>query len=756
MLSEYRANIAAKQWTAPAAGFDPTVVPSQLFDWQRAVLRWACKKGRAALFEDCGLGKTIQQIAWAENVRVHTGGSVLILAPLAVADQTVREGGKIGIEVRHIREVSEIDGEPRIYVTNYDRLHRFTERMWGGVVLDESSIIKSYNGSTRNLIIETFSRTDYRLACTATPSPNDHTELGNHAEFLGVMTRTEMLASFFVHDGAETSVWRLKGHAQRDFWQWVAGWAIMMRTPADIGFRSDGYVLPELKIIRHVIASGIETPDTIFAMPAQTLSEQRAARRMTMQKRVDMAAALASVDGPCLVWCEMNDEGDMLEESIEGSVQVAGANDEDEKSSRMMGFADGIHRCLVTKPKLAGFGMNWQHCNRMVFVGLSHSYEQFYQAVRRCWRFGQSRPVEAHIITTDIESEIMDNIDRKQAEADAMTSGMVEHMAEITKAEIVGTDRQEDEYRTATVGESQWTANLGDCVEGISKLPNESVHYSVFSPPFASLYTYSNSPFDMGNCKDHGEFFRQFVYLTRELFRVIKTGRLVSFHCMNLPTSKERDGFIGIVDFRGILIRAFQDAGFIFHSEVCIWKDPVTAMQRTKALGLLHKTIRKDSAMSRQGIADYLVTMRKPGLNPEPIPHSDDLPVSLWQRYASPVWMDIRPSDTLQKESAREENDERHICPLQLGVIERCIHLWSNPGDLVLSPFMGIGSEGYMALKMGRRFVGFELKSSYYQQAVANLKAVSGNDCNQQTIFDAIQTSATDYRNQDPNAQVMV
>jgi len=266
----------------------------------------------------------------------------------------------------------------------------------------------------------------------------------------------------------------------------------------------------------------------------------------------------------------------------------------------------------------------------------------------------------------------------------------------------------------------------GDCVDVLRGLPDASVGYSVFSPPFASLYTYSASPRDMGNVANHAEFFEQHAFMVRELYRVTKPGRLFSAHCMLLPTSKARDGVIGLTDFRGQLIRQFQDEGFVFHSEVVIWKDPVTAMQRTKALGLLHKQIKKDSCMSRQGIPDYLVTMRKPGDNPEPVTHTDeDFPVSLWQRYASPVWMDIDPSDTLQFRSAREDDDERHICPLQLEVIRRALKMWSNPGDVVLSPFAGIGSEGYVALQEGRKFVGAELKASYYKQAVANLQAAA-------------------------------
>jgi DNA modification methylase len=271
----------------------------------------------------------------------------------------------------------------------------------------------------------------------------------------------------------------------------------------------------------------------------------------------------------------------------------------------------------------------------------------------------------------------------------------------------------------------RYAAYNGDCVEVMAGLPDHSIGYSIFSPPFASLYTYSNSPRDMGHCRDHDDFFAHMSFMIAELMRVMKPGRDVSFHCMLLPTTKVRDGFIGLRDFRGDLIRAFQAHGFIFHSEVVIWKDPVTAMQRTKALGLLHKSVRENSAMCRQGIPDYLVTMRTPGESERVTHDRADYPVDLWQKIASPVWMDINPNDTLQRESAREHDDERHICPLQLEVIRRGVTLWTNPGDVVLSPFMGIGSEGYVAIELDRRFVGIELKGSYYRQAVANLAAAA-------------------------------
>lgn len=265
----------------------------------------------------------------------------------------------------------------------------------------------------------------------------------------------------------------------------------------------------------------------------------------------------------------------------------------------------------------------------------------------------------------------------------------------------------------------------GDSAEVLQGIPNDSVHYSIFSPPFASLYTYSNSERDLGNCRTTEEFYEQFKFIVKQLYRVLMPGRLISFHCMDLPLSKERDGIIGIRDFRGELIKLFEECGFVLHSQVCIWKDPVIAMQRTKAIGLLHKQLKKDSCMSRQGIPDYLVTMRKPGVNQEPVSHTNEtFPVEIWQRYASPIWTDINPSDTLQATSARDEKDERHICPLQLTVIRRALNLWTNPGDVVLTPFLGIGSEAYVALELGRRAIGIELKPSYYQQAVKNCAGV--------------------------------
>lgn len=709
---------------------DPKDLNPNLFPFQRDIVRWALRKGRAAIFCDCGLGKTIMQLEFARNVP----GKVLILAPLSVGQQTVAEGRKFQIPAMYSRGLT--DGKITT-VTNYEMLDHFDPSIFTGIVLDESSILKSFDGKFRNQIITAFRETPFRLACTATPSPNDYMELGNHSEFVGNLTRAEMLSTFFVHDGGDTSKWRVKRHARQEFWRWVCTWAVMMRKPSDLGYSDEGFILPPLQV--HDITVDVEKPDDgkLFAMPASTLQERRHARSVTVNERAEQVSRIveSKPDEPWLIWCNLNSESAEAVERIVGAVEIRGSQSMGDKEFRMLQFSKGEVRVLVSKPSICGHGMNWQHCPNVVFLGLSDSYEEYYQAVRRCWRFGQTKPVHCYIVTSSNEGAVTANIKRKEKDALEMAAEMVQNMHEINETEIKGKPQSKPESvpRSVTV-DGSWEMTLGDCVDVVRKMKTDSIHYSIFSPPFASLYTYSASMRDMGNCRTHTEFFEHFSFLAEDLYRVTMPGRCLSFHCMNLPVSKQNWGYIGITDFRGDLIRIFQKAGFIFHSEVCIWKDPVTAMQRTKAIGLLHKQLRKDSCLSRQGVPDYLVTMRKHGDNPERVGHvPEDFPVSRWQQWASPVWMDIDASDTLQRMSAREQEDERHICPLQLEVIRRALLLWSNPGDLVLSPFAGIGSEGYVAIQQGRRFLGIELKESYFQQAVANLKAAKSTST---SLFD--------------------
>lgn len=897
-MTDYDDFVRSKRRAEVATGHKPGELNPHLFDFQHAIVSWAVRRGRAAIFADTGLGKTLMQLSWADEVASHTGGVVLILAPLAVSEQTIEQGRTFGIGLQRVPHGQAPDA-PGVWITNYERMDVIDFAELTGIVLDESSILKAHNGKTRTAIIEASQRVPYRLSCTATPSPNDFDELGNQCEFLGVMTRTEMLATYFVNDTGDTGTWRLKGWGASKFWEWMGTWSVVLRNPTDLGFDGSRYILPAPEYFEHVVQTE-QLGDELFARPAQTMLERRKAQRDSIENRCKALADVVNADTsePWLIWTHLNDEADMLAELIPGAVNVQGSdspefkvaasrwfcyddslqNDkefcdklsttekellgwtqkkkldastcaittqETKKSSgqgrkknaisttllensdtqltqklsvkreplpllgvqptqknanpsesrstallemttigcsfsktdaaRFVGqevhvtqeaddstsitatqaewcegscaahaiselgsfqtttkgcnqqqptcstMAPRMGRVLISKARMFGYGLNFQHCARMAFVGLDDSFEKFYQAVRRCYRFGQKRNVHVHVFTAENEGQILANIKRKELQHHEMSENMVEHMKDIMNKELAGTENVVEAYREATHEGDGFTVYLGDCVKHTRRMADNSIDYSVFSPPFADLFVYSNSDHDMGNCKDDGEFVAQLRFLIGELFRVIKPGRNVSFHCMNLPTTKMRQGFIGLRDFRGDLIRAFQDAGFIYHSEVCIWKDPVIAMQRTKALGLLHKTIRENASMSRMGLPDYVVTMRKPGDCEDRVKHGDDLPVHMWQKYASPIWDDINQGRTLNKLPARDANDEKHMCPLQLDVIERCIHLWTNPGDLVFSPFTGIGSEGYCAVKMGRRFVGTELKPQYWELACQNI-----------------------------------
>ena len=449
---DYIEFLRSKQQTVMPSGFDvnPDTLCRAAFDWQRDITRWALKKGKFALFEDCGLGKTLQQLMWADSVSKHAGKPVLILAPLAVTEQTKREGLKFGFDVTVCRSQQDVaDG---INITNYEMLEHFSAADFSGVVLDESSILKDYTSSTKQRLVDMFADTPYKLCCTATPSPNDFTEIGNHAEFLGVMSRAEMLATFFVHDGGDTAKWRLKGHAESKFFEWVASWACCLTNPADIGYDGMGYDLPPLNIIEHVVKTEIIDDDgqmMIDAKATQTLSERRDARRNSLAERVKAAAEIAnSIDGQCLVWCDLNAESEQLAAAINGAVEVKGADKPDHKVSAMNGFTAGKDKALVSKPSIAGWGMNWQNCHEMIFVGLSDSFEAYYQAVRRCWRFGQENPVNVHIVISDAEGAVKANIERKQADAQRMTSEIVKYTKDILTAEIHNTARITEGYFT--------------------------------------------------------------------------------------------------------------------------------------------------------------------------------------------------------------------------------------------------------------------------------------------------------------------
>lgn len=438
-MIDYKNFIERKRITLVSSGFDISIndINKSLFDYQHDITIWALKKGKAALFEGCGLGKTLQQLEWAKHVHNNTRKPVLILAPLSVSSQTVREGQLFGIAVNICRSQKDvIDG---INITNYEMLDHFNAECFSGIVLDESSILKSSFGKIRNQIIADFANTPYKLACTATPSPNDYMELSNTAEFLGVMTRSEYLQMWFIHDSGDTAKWRLKGHAKEEYWKWVANWAVMMQNPSDLGYDGSKFILPALHIKQHTVMTG--------KPQVKTLTELRNASRETLEERVKMCADIVnSVDESFIVWCNLNDEGDALTKAIDGAVQVKGSDKPEYKERILNDFINGKIKKIVTKPSIFGFGINLQHCHNMTFVGLSQSFEQYYQAVRRCWRFGQENEVNVHVITSDMEGAVVANIERKEREFNDMLSNMISATQEITKNNITKTKRIHDEY----------------------------------------------------------------------------------------------------------------------------------------------------------------------------------------------------------------------------------------------------------------------------------------------------------------------
>lgn len=721
MSSDYDAFVATKKRAAQLYGRDPGPLSDVLFDFQSAIVRWACKRGRAAIFADCGMGKTLMQIEWLRHMAKGKRG--LIVAPLSVAYQTVREADKLGITTDYRR--SDDGWAGGIVVTNYEHAHKFGHVE--AVVLDESSILKNYAGKTRTALIEQFATTPYRLACTATPSPNDHAELTNHAEFLGIASRVEVLANFFVHD---EDGWRIKGHAKTAFYDWVATWAVSCRRPSDLGYADDGFDLPPLNMDAVVIESP-RKEGLLFAGELAGVQGRATERRATMAARVEAAAAVANAtDEQVIVWCAMNEESKRLAAAIPDAVEVVGTDKPEDKERAIVGFIKGESRVLVTKPSIAGFGLNLQNCHRMVFVGLSDSYEMYYQSIRRCYRFGQTEPVDVIIVHTEAEGAVVDNVKRKESDAVEMSAALVERCAAVSGV-ARGMDEDAGTMNLPTwdrASGEDWSIIHGDCVVALREMEEESIDFTVFSPPFATLYTYSDSPYDMGNSADFDEFAEHFRYFPSELLRVVKPGRIAAVHVAQITAKNASDGYIGIKDFRGLVLSEFKRAGWIHHGEITIDKCPQAQAIRTKSKSLLFVQKERDSSWLRPALADYVLVFRKPGDNAVPI-QNDDVTRDDWIEWARPVWYGIRESDTLNAAEARGDDDERHVCPLQLGLINRCIRLWSNKGETVLSPFAGVGSEGYVAIECDRRFLGVELKREYFETARKNLAVAEANKC---------------------------
>lgn len=720
MTQDFRAYhnfLATKRFADPPSGQDVPLesLSPVLFPFQRAIVRWALRRGRAGLFAHTGLGKGLMLLEWAQ----HIEGPVLIFAPLAVTHQLVRESQqKFGRPLEYVRHPDQMT--QRVVITNYEMMRNFYDQPFAGIVCDESSRIKHLSSKTREELLNHFTHIPFRLCCTATPAPNDIAEIGNHAEFLGVMKRTDMLSTFFVHDDAG---WRVRGHAATAFYRWLASWAMALRSPSDIGFDGSQFVLPPLTIKTHVVATTFRREGELFAAHGlQGITDRSRVRRETVMPRAALAATLArQATGQVTIWCGLNKESSAVATALstDNVAEVTGSDPAEKKEALLLGFVDGERRILLSKPAICGFGMNLQNAHTAIFVGLNDSWETWFQTVRRIWRYGQTEAVTVHIVLSDHEVAILDNIQRKEREAERMMDFMITAMAETAQHELHKETAALPPHSIQHAQGPGWNLYQGDCVEGLHHLPEDSVGLSIFSPPFGSLYVYSATERDLGNSATEDEFFTHFAFVADQLHRVTIPGRHVAMHVSQIPAMLVRDGWIGMKDFRGAMVRLMTTRGWIYHGEVVIDKDPQVQAVRTKAKGLMFIQKNKDASWLRPALADYILLFRKPGDNPSPI--IPDISNEDWICWARPVWYGIHETLTLNAAEAREHDDDRHICPLQLEVIERCLRLWSNPGELICDPFAGIGSTGFVALQHERQFVGCELKAAYAATAMKNL-----------------------------------
>ena len=754
-MMDYQDFLRQKHVRQKPAGFEAGELPANLWDWQHKVVRWNCRLGRSAIFSQCGTGKSRLQLAWANQCHKHAGGMGLILAPLCVGPQTVEEARIIGIEARVVGKQE--DCRDGINITNYQKLlsGRFNLSKFTFIVCDESNILSNYMGTTKRYLIEHGQGISYRLCCSATPSPNDHMELGNHAEFLGIMPSNEMLSRWFINDPAHVGHYRLKEHGKEDFWRWMASWAITFDSPVDLGYPIGGFELPELRMHQHIAEVDFtrDTDGKLIRCGSLTATTIHKEMRLTAEDRAAVVAELVKTPGQWIVWINTDYEADAVKALIPDVVEIHGGEKDHIVEKKLQNFLSGKTRVLLGKSSQLGFGLNIQCCHQVAYVGLSYSHMQFYQSLRRCWRFGQKHPVDCHVVIAETEGEVLATLQRKERQLQEQRS----YMIAAAKENLFGMERNLQVMEHQAASGKNWTMHLGDSVEVIKGIPDGSVDFTIFSPPFSSLYIYSDSIADMGNSDDE-EFFQHFRYIIPDLLRVTVPGRLCAVHCKDLPKYAGRDGIAGLKDFPGQIIAAMESGGWSYHSRVTIWKCPVVERERTNSNGLLHKTVLRDSSQIRQGMADYLLIFRKfpreenglmsdkpiarpfdrwvgdENLDPRqprqhPSPHArkkipSDQSIALWQRYAEPVWWDIDMMDVLNYEMARSAEDERHICPLQCGLIRRAIYLWSLPGETIFSPFAGVGSEGVVALEEDRKFQGIELKEGYWRTAQRFLTAV--------------------------------
>ena len=646
----------------------------------------------------------------------------------------------------------------KISITNYEMIDNFDFNDYKAIVLDESSILKAIGGKTKRKLMKLCQKIPYKLSCTATPAPNDYIELGNQVEWLGICKQSEMLAMFFVnankehtyHDGERTywkkgsnaagTEWRIKHHAEMAFFRWLASWAVALIKPSDLGYSDDGFVLPPLNIYPEFIHADYQPKDTLFFTHIKGIKETHEIRRQTIPGRLEYLKSLISGDNDqWIIWTGLAEESKIIREELDNAIEVKGNDSPDFKAKAFEDFQDGKYQILITKPKIGGFGMNFQNSHNMIFFGLNYSWESFYQCIRRQWRYMQEHSVDVHVIMSDIEASIYQNIMRKDAMAKRLRQNLIKQIERFEREEIKMEDITINNIKENKKEGKNWVAIQGDSCEVLKGIEENSIDLSVYSPPFADLYTYTNSERDLGNSKDWDEFFSHYIFIIREMLRITKNGRLSCVHVSDIPAMAQKDGYIGVRNFPAAVINTHEKEGWIFNGRAFIQKNPQAQAIRTHSKALLFVQLRKDSADSRPALIDQILIFKKPGDNETPVlpVKNNELDNEKWIQWAHGIWMGISETDTLQYTRARGKDDEKHICPLQLGTIERCIKLYSNPGETVLTPFGGIGSEAYQAIRFERKAVLIELKEEYFKEAIKNIK--HAESLNQQNLFSATE-----------------
>lgn len=771
MSQQYKEFLRQKRIIAPSIGFEveDSDISPVLFDFQKDIVKWALLKGRCAVFLDTGLGKTLIQAEFARLVFEHTNRPVLIIAPLSVAHQTIKMcKDLLGLNIHYARtDEARVHG---VNITNFEMADRFNADLFGCVILDESSRLKHESSKQRQWFINNFADVPYMGCYSATPSPNDLTELGGHSEFLRVMKDLTMRGAFFVNSGKgkATAGYELAGHAETAFYEWLSSWSMSARKPSDLGYDDDGFILPPLNETVHEFTADLseieagQTRDGQLKMfvTADGLQDWSKIRQATINQKVQETVEIVqSSNEQFIVWCWYNEEQNKIARLLgDECASVQGNDTPEHRLDAFERFIAGDVRVLVTKAKIAGHGMNFQHCHNMVFCGLSHSFEMYYQAVRRAYRYGQTHHVNVHIVLSDLEYNIWQSVQEKGEVSAEMLAKLIEQVQGKQLEELGKMKREEVHFEEKTEKGEMWTLHQGDCVDWMARMDDNSVDLIVTSPPFGkSLFVYSADARDMANSATDTEFLETYRFAVRENFRILKPGRVAAIHCIDIPAMRNRDGYIGLKDFSGDLIRLFESEGFVFLGRIPIDKNQQAQSIRTRTRALsMQNGLEKDRATIRPALPDYILVMGKPGVNAVPVVN-DEVTRDMWVDWANPTWpaedrdrcaafgawptwYGISESDTLNNKAvaekygisdemrkrlwqeARGKDDRRHICPLQLGTIYRCIKLWSLPGELVLDPFSGYGSTGVVAVSENRRYIGTELKPEYFDVSVQNLE----------------------------------